>query len=75
MVIETAQWVIVGDQPKLGATVPRGAIRPNVAEDVLVPATFPLVRFDPGQMNIKSGLPEQGGGVYFCFSDPGRLVS
>ena len=23
----------------------------------------------------KESLPEQGGGVYFCFSDPGRLVS
>ena len=54
MVIETAQWVIVGDQPKLGATVPRGAIRPNVAEDVLVPATFTLLRFEPRQQKRKS---------------------
>ena len=37
MVIKTAQGVIVGDQPELGAAVPRGAVRPNVAQDVLVP--------------------------------------
>merc|ERR1719219_1575582 len=37
VVIETAKWVIVGDKPQLCATVSRGAIGTNVAEDVFVP--------------------------------------
>ena len=37
MVIETAKGVIVGDKPQLCATVSRGAIGTNVAEDVFVP--------------------------------------
>ena len=37
MIIETAKWVIVGDKPQLCATVSRGAIGTNVAEDVFVP--------------------------------------
>ena len=40
VVIKTAEGVIVCDQPKLSAAVSRGAVGPNVAEDVLVSATF-----------------------------------
>jgi hypothetical protein len=37
MVVEGAEWMVVGDQPELGAAVPTGAVRPDVAQDVLMP--------------------------------------
>ena len=37
VVVEAAQGVVVGDQPQLGAAVPRGAVRPDVPKDVLMP--------------------------------------
>lgn len=36
MVVQRAQRVVVRDEPQLGARVPRGHVRPDVAEDVLV---------------------------------------
>ncbi len=42
MVIEGAKWMVVGDQPELGAAVPAGAVRPDVAQDVLMPVVHNL---------------------------------
>ena len=51
MVIETAKGVIVGDKPQLCATVSRGAIGPNVAEDVFVPEKLVKLDFNNKQTN------------------------
>ena len=71
MVIEAAKGVVVCDQPELGAAVPRGAVRPNVTQNVLVSATFDLTCL---KQDNEATLPEQGGRVYLRLSDPGRLV-
>ncbi len=42
MVVEGAEWMVVGDQPELGAAVPAGAVRPDVAQDVLMPVVHNL---------------------------------
>ena len=45
MIIQWTKWVIVGDQPKLCARVPRGAIRTNVSKDILVSQQSCTVNF------------------------------
>ncbi len=40
MVVEGAEGMVVGDQPELGAAVPAGAVRPDVAQDVLMPVVY-----------------------------------
>jgi hypothetical protein len=42
MVVEGAEWMVVGDQPELGAAVPTGAVGPDVAQDVLMPVVHSL---------------------------------
>ena len=37
VVVKGAEGVVVGHQPQLGARVAAGAVRPDVAQDVLVP--------------------------------------
>jgi len=37
MVVERAERVVVRDQPELGAGVAAGAVRPDIAQDILVP--------------------------------------
>jgi hypothetical protein len=44
MVVEGAEWMVVGDQPELGAAVPAGAVRPDVAQDVLMPVVHTVYR-------------------------------
>ena len=45
MIIQWTKWVIVGDQPKLCARVPRDAIRTNVSKDILVSQQSCTVNF------------------------------